>query len=228
MEGADVTGLNEDPAFPVENLLHRFLEVPFQSSGLQAEVDIDFSADTAVSAIGLAWHNLSSAEADLVNASGTVLRTIPLEIEFDTNITYFEETQCRRIEVRLTSPDILRLGGMSVGVPVSFQEHARNPIVRRTPRGQLDKTTGGQGLGRRARRLRSFEAAFPILTDEQKREYEDMVDVLGYTTNVFIDLFDGDHQKEQPVRGNIAETGEFQLNSNRDRFGVTIAVEESR
>ena len=103
IESATLSATNEDGAYPVENLFDEYLIAPFKSISGASVVTLEFAINKTVSSIALGYHNLTSASYVLQDSGGNPILSGSLETSYDTNMTYFTSTSCRKVEITLAS-----------------------------------------------------------------------------------------------------------------------------
>ncbi len=176
--------------------------------------------------------NLRIAEGlvyELQGSTGTVLATGDIEMDYDTNTTYFDPVWCRKIVLKLTSlSSDIYVGGISAGYPIEFEYHQVSPRFATEPRGTLSKTNGGQVLGKNYQQLRSWDAVIDSMENDQRKEVLEMVDSIGAIGTVYADIYDEAHDEEEPMYATFTNIATLRRDSTDQTYTMGIAVQEAR
>ncbi len=165
---------------------------------------------------------------ELRNASGTALQSGSLEIENDTNMTYITPTSCRYIVLTITSLTDVYIGGIGAGDPLEYEYTDADPSLSTTARGTTSRTTGGQVLGRNYKPLREWSVSVTEMSNDKRKETEDMVYHSGVVGTVYADLYNYAHDVEPPMYGIITSYGSFGRSTYTRDYSMSFTIEEAR
>jgi len=223
-----MSATNQNDSFPVTNLTHQFLEKRFQSTTTTSVITGLFTADQTISAIGLGFHNLSSATYVLKDSGGSPVGSGSLSVAYETDITYFTAIACRSIEITATSSTTLYLGGISADDPLYFEYHNIDPRFDYISNDSSTQTRGGQALGVKSKRLNKYRAVLGHVTLAQKQSLNDMLDTVGNVYTFFGDLYDEAHTEARPLFCKLEGDGVFKRQSTSNDYVYTIVLKEAR
>lgn len=228
LKTATITATNENDRFPVTNTTHQFLEKRFQSTTTSSVITMELAENATISAIAIGFHNIDSGTYTLKDSGGSTVLTGSLDVVYETDITYFTATECRTIELELTSLSALYVGGLSVDNPLYFVYHNIDPTFSYEGQDTSSQTKGGQALGSKAKRLNMYQAILGTVTLDQKKELYNMLDVVGNSLTFFADLYDEDHEEARPVFCKLEGNGVFPKQSLSRDYSYTVVLKECR
>lgn len=229
LQSASLSGLYSDSGTSTRNLLDRILELKYLSTQTTDKIIGLWSTDQTISCISLGFHNLASASYTLRNSSGTSIGAGSLEVDYDTNMTYFAAVSgVRSIEVVINSSSICYLGGLSCGVPFSVEYHNVNPLFNYMSMDTPTWLKGGQTYGTRSKILEGWRATIALETSTERQEAKTMLNKAGNWFPVYADLYNLNHDEQRPVYGILQGDGEFARESTAAEYTTTIVIKEAR
>lgn len=228
LKTATITATNENDRFPVTNLTHQFLEKRFQSTTTSSIVTMELTEDTTISAIALGFHNIDSGTYTLKDSGGSTVLTGSLDVTYETDITYFGSTECRTIELDLTSLSTLYIGGSSVDDPLYFEYHNIDPRFDYVSSDSSTQTLGGQALGSKTKRLNRYRAVLGHLNLNEKKSLYDLLDTVGNVKTFFADLYDESHVTARPLFCKLEGDGVYRRQSSSNDYVYTVVLKECR
>jgi len=257
LDDSTITATSENSLYPVSNLTDKFLERKFQAVGTSSVVTVTFPEDRTVSMIAYGYNNVTTSDTirlsktatdtirlsktavdtvrlsipsdyTLKNSGGSVISTGQLSIGNDVNITYLTPTVCRSIVFSFSAQSTMYVGGVAVGDPIEYDYIQVNPQLIASLRGDFQKTTGGQLVGRKTRLLREWRVTFPNLTNQERMDTMEMLRAVGNFKPVFADIeLYGD--AEEAIYGNF-ENGDvsFRRDSTAKTYSTGLTLQEAR
>lgn len=223
-----VTSDSEDSQFPVSNLWSRFLEKRYQSVLNGSVITVEFQENRTVSAIAVAFTNATGVAYEIFDNLGASLDSGVVWLEERTNIKYITPVMARRVEITLSSDDVLYVGGIFVGDPLTISKILSNPLFGDIPRGTTSKSAFGQPLGRKFQGLRQLTVTAALLTAAEKEELKTMIRQIGYALPVYVDVYEGDQEEEPSLFGTFLSVDNFQKNSRQGYYNLPMIIQESR
>lgn len=229
LRNATISATNEDESYPVSRVTDRYLEYRFKSITMTTVVTASWTTDQTVSCIALGYHNLSSGTYVLKNSGGTSVGSGSLEVDYDTDMTYFTAVSTvRSIELTLTSASVLYVGGLGCGVPFSQDFHNQNPRIDFVNNDNLTFLNGGQSLGTKTKNRWVYNATLNDLTQSDLETFTNGLVLVGKNFPVYFDLFNGDHTLGRPIHGVLRIRGRFNRDTTSGRYSIRVVCEESR
>lgn len=224
-----LSSANGDDSFPVSDLTTRTLEARFQSITMSDTITCEWASNQSISCIALGYHNLTEATYSIKDSSDTEIASGSLEIDYDTNMTYFTEvTTARKLEVSITADTEAYVGGISCGVPLSFGNFNVNPRLDYISNGEAEWLDGGQTTGNWKRSVRRWRGTVSTIQNSERLEYRDMLDEVDVTFPIYADLWEESHDEEYPVHGILQGDGQFTRETSARVYSTTVVVREAR
>jgi hypothetical protein len=224
---AAITANDESLNYPATpNIADTFLKRRFQSSSSTSTITILFSSDQDVNCIFYGLHNLTALTIRLKDLGGATLLTIPVSTIRDRGGEYFALTSgVRSVELDLTGPDPVYLGGIGLGVYyqspdflASFSEDGSQGPV-------FDKSRDGQVSVDKLKPLRVYPFAFRDRTVEDKDEFLDLIDS-HFPGPLWFDLSECDQDFLGIIYATILQYPGMAKNGRR--YDNSLQLEEAR
>ncbi len=228
LKDSSLTASSENSLYPVENIVHKFLEKKYRSLLYLASITVVFPEDREVDTIALAYTNVTTATYTALTASRATLQTGNLEFDNDTNITYIEPVTCRSIVFDFQATGSVQVGGMSAGVSKEYTIVQANPQLPMNSRGNMEQTNGGQVLGRNYKSLRSWVVAITDMTNELRLFTEQVIYSSGLVNPVYVDLYENNHGEEPPMHAIIDNIGNSRRDTKSGTYTMGLAFQEAR
>jgi len=196
LEIATLTATNENLSFPIENIIDFYLELPFKATTDTSLITVITDDPCTVNYVAVGFHNISTMEMKFYNILDVLLETLNIPVEEDEFIYYFPSSipDVKKIEITLTTgATILYVGGIFSCQYYEMPPLARDGLYNIDVRGSSNQSGGGQSSGNRLRALRTFGTFFPIVTNAERKELEEIIARIGIAKPIFLDLFPDEH-----------------------------------
>jgi len=191
-------------------------------------ISTEFFIDKVVSSISIGFTNADSATYEVYDSADVLITSGILSVSDYVNTLYIPAVTCRKVLIILTSMDVLYLGGLFIGDPLIFQYHQVNPDLDKDPRGNIDKTNGGQVLGRNYKALRKTSCRVISLSESKRKEIMQMIETVGVVGTVYFDLYENNHDVEKPMYATLDSYGGLSRESKTGLYTMNIKAEEAR
>jgi len=229
-----LTATNSNSNFPVNNLYSRFLRLPYKSTSttpvtITMIFDMDYDIDCGV----IGYHNLTSMKIILYDSLDIVLHdsgVIPMWPGYD-GVYYTDSTieNVRKVEVLLLSTDSLfyEVGNIFITKKINLP-CIKTPSFDPGLGGSYDKSITGQITGTYSTKIRSFGVGLTDISHDKKNELEDMALRHGNFIPFWIDLYEENHEKYQPVFVNLENLGEFEKKTGDFIYDTSLEFQECK
>jgi len=231
--------VNEDPNYPLENLLSPILKKRWQSTVASDVITIDFGGPVPINSLFLGWTNADTVGIDVLGAADVILysvgRTVVRLTEaLDERITeagdtrlvvgayydvqynngesfFFTEVQAYKVQIQLDTTDLaVFLGGIGVGMTETLPDPLDTWVERFQDNSAISEGQHGQVLQSYIRPLAQYAFEHRNLTYVQKNYWKDLYLNAGRGKNVWCDFFEGNHDYMKPVFCTILNALEIQ------------------
>jgi hypothetical protein len=220
LSDATLSASSVNANYPAANLVHIWKKKYFLASAAYTEVTATLAASSTITAICLAYHNLSEAEAELYDDGDVLLDTWTLSVDYDTDVTYGSQEDVKKIIFNLTSADTVRVGQLFAGEYISASKDATQDIPLMS-NDAISFSLDMQPGGRSGSVTRGANITIPTLTATERAEMEAAYIDCGLITPFYLDLWNSSHSSFEPLYGVFAS----QLSVTHLEEGDTVAFD---
>ena len=208
LDNASLSATNENPAYPVENIVSYYLEKPFKATGNSSVITCTLDSTYTIDCVGYGYHNFDTMNLKFKDSLGVEITNFNVTLEENETIYYFSSAidDVKTIEITLTTISAYLMAGA-----FSFGEYLEMPVLRRGAeypigfRGSSSISGGGQASGNRRKPLRLFGPLnFPNVTNAERQEIETMILLVQDVKPHFIDIWPDAHTSFAPFYGKIS------------------------
>lgn len=226
-EIATISANNQSLNYPVENVIHPFLEKRFQTTGASSTIVILFDSDQSVNCLFYGYNTMTGLTIVLKNSVDAILDTIVASEIFPVGAEYFPiQTTVRKIELQVSGPDPFYLGGVGVGVYYQMPDPLGVYTPGNTDNTSLTESLYGQTLQNYVKPLRTLEYGFRDNEGTIKKEVNDNYVLVGIGKGIYMDFYEENREKEAPMYGKIIDSLSFPYNPRR--YDFSLNVQEAR
>lgn len=196
MKNASLVATNEDPNYPIGNIVHRFMRKYFKSTTTSSVITATCNADVTVNCIFIGYHNATSGSLVLKDDEGTTLSTITLTSisGVDPYVLYFtEEDEARTIVLTLNSTtDNLYAGNMAIGDYLTMPGMNPEATFGRVINSSINETDDGYLTGFNRAVLLNPQFSFPVVDQTELNSIISMIEDIGYSVPIWMDAYEDD------------------------------------
>lgn len=220
---AIITATNSSFNYLPSNLIHSFLRKRFQSTGVSSVITAAFTVDQTLNNFFYGFHNITSLTVVFKNSVSATLLTIPITSPEDIGVEYFTElTTVRSVEITITGPDPVYLGGIGGDSYYQMPDPLANYNPDNTDNSDVTESPFGQTLQNLITPLRSLEFGFKDIESETAKIIEGLYKSVGVGKPLFWDLYEDNRDKEAPLYGKITSPLAFPYSPRRHDFSLSL------
>lgn len=221
-EDATFTATNESLNYPVANLIHPFLHKRFQSSSTSSVITASFSADQSISCFFYGYFVATALSVVFKDSGGSTLKTLTISDPEDIGVEYFTAlTTVRSVEITLTGT---YLGGIGAGLCYCMPNPLAAYAADNGDNSDFTESPDGQTLQTYIKPLRELDYNFREI--ETKKTIDDNYKLVGVGKPLYIDIYEDNRDKEDPIYGKIMRSLSFRYQPRR--YSTSIKIREAR
>lgn len=192
---------NEDAQYGVANLLVSSLSISYKTTNTSTpNITIEWATDVDINCIALAGANINSVIIILYDALDNILDTHEFDIEYSTDIKYFDVQSVRKVYLDFTSnDDYAEIGAMSIGkylqMPNPLWGYSENFEITN----KRETSLVGQVYGSDGSVLRTYSPSFRMVDYSTMNSIKNMVREVRNYKSFFVDMLEYAHDKKQPL-----------------------------
>ncbi len=204
-DASSIVPSNEDVQYGVANLLISSLSISYKTTNTSTpNITIEWSADVGINCIALAGTNVSSLIIILYDALDNILDTHEFDLEYSTDIKYFDTQSVRKVYLDFTSSDdYTEIGAMSIGKYLQMPNPLWGYSEALEITNKRESNLIGQVYGSDGSVLRTYSPSFRMISFETMNYIRTMIREVRNYKPFFIDMLEYAHNKKQPLYGSL-------------------------
>jgi hypothetical protein len=231
---ASLSATDVNNNFPLSNLYHRFLQLPFRSTSIATNtISIEWTEDKTIDSIFIGYHNLQTLQIKMYDSGASLLDDSGV-LTFTEGVddAYYptKQTTVRKIEVILlttVSSSYFEIGNITAGEKLTI-DCIETPDFDLEPGGNEDKSTTGQITGVYSTELEGFSYGLINLTTSEKKLLKKMVVYNGTYKPMWIDIYPDAHIEQPPVYVNLTSGLSFPKQQGKFLYDTKLNFEECK
>lgn len=229
---ATITALHASPSYPAQNVVDRFLDVPFVSTEDTDTLTADLGSDMTLDSIYIAGCNAASVTVTVRTAALTTVHTATIHVDRLIVADYPGAIVGRYVDISGTASGSLsfKIKGLGVGVGVDFGM-VRSGFSLPVDNGStMVRSPSGQTSSNRAPTLKMRDLSILVTKRDGGRDrvYEllDYLASLGIGCPTYWDITDDNHGFEAPLYAVIPDV--WTADDNGTSFSISLSLLEAR
>jgi len=204
-----MTATNQSDNRPIENILHNFLELPFQATGNTSFVNIVLDKDYSSNCLAYGFHNMETGTITFRDVLNNIIAVITFsepspvgKFLENENIFYFPSqiNNIRKISISVQTTDsFLYIGNFSFGLFLEMPYFLQAPESSIDIRDSVFESGSGQSGGNKQRNLDNLPFSFPNVDNAKKIEIRNYLDFVQRSVPHYIDVYPDAHNQQPPV-----------------------------
>lgn len=213
---------NPDADYPVSQLYSNMLEEIIQAASSSSTITATFDSDQIVNSLFFGYHNMTSITVNFRNVSDSLLDSVIINYP-EQSVKYYLTTQLttvRKIEIIISSGDIVFLGNFSCGVYTQLYNLEQPININYKITGKFEQTNGGQLLNRKGIRLANFNIILRKNTDEQHDTFFNAFDEVMLGKTFWLD-------RNEDISSRLPIFGAFDIEPSTNEYNQFIDISTS-
>ena len=200
---------NQSDNRPVTNIIHNFLELPFQATGNNSDITIELDKDYSVKCIAYGFNNMSEFRITFYDIFDAIIDSFvfadysPLGAPVSGEDTFYFLVQLnnvRKIKIEAETIDsFLYIGSFFAGLYLELPNFLQAPESSIDIRDSIFESGSGQSGGNKQRNLDNFPYSFPNVDNAKKIEIKEYLNFVQRSVSHYIDAYPDAHNQQSPV-----------------------------
>ena len=233
LKTATLTATNQSDNNPVANIVHNYLELPYDAIENDTVITAEFTEDQSINHIAYGFHNLSLMHLYFFDALNNPIDDFSITVGPDEQIYYFPSTitGVGKIEIELTTAaDTLYIGCIFMGIYLQMPNFSMALPTGIEIRDSVFQSGSGQSGGNRQRNLETQSPVFQNVDNDKKNEIKLYLKIVQRSIPHFIDFYPDAHEYFPIIYGKVTSNNPAipKRRINTWKWDISISYKESR
>ena len=204
-----MTASNQSDNRPINNIIHNFLELPFQAINNSSIITINLDQDYTASALAYGFHNMDSITFEFYDILNNLIASITFSdispagpVSEGENIYYFTNQldNIRKVVITAETTDsFLYIGNIFISEYLVLPRFLQAPESSTDIRDSIFESGSGQSGGNKQRNLDNLSYSFPDVDNAKKIEIKNYLDFVQRSIPHYIDPYPDAHNEQPPI-----------------------------